>query len=76
VIHIRCAKCRAKIMRYNKIGRGRVLKCWTSRIGQLHGVIEDDVLKCRRCGHAIGTVAQGCIRMKQSAFTYGGRVVK
>lgn len=32
MIIIKCAKCREKICKYNKTGKGRIIRCWKTRI--------------------------------------------
>ena len=68
---IKCVKCKSKIFKYRKIGKGRVLRCWFGRIEEDYSVRENDLVKCR-CGNHIGTADNLKVRMKQSSFTFSG----
>ena len=73
MLTIRCSKCKRKLFKYRKIGKGRVLRCWKDRIVEDYTVHEGDVVKCS-CGNTIGLDKGLFIKMKQSAFTYSGTV--
>jgi len=68
---IKCAKCRAKIFKYRKFGKGRVLRCWFARIEEDYSVHTGDSVQCK-CGNIIGTSDNLKVRMKQSSFTSSG----
>jgi DNA-directed RNA polymerase subunit RPC12/RpoP len=73
MLNIKCAKCKAKIMKYKKIGKGKVLRCWKSRIRRIYdGVIENNSLVCGGCGNVIGELEDGYVKMNQDSFTYTG----
>lgn len=64
-------------MKYLKIGQGRILKCWESKIKQLYdGEVKDDQLICKNCGNVIGTIKANYLDMNQMAFTYSGRKLR
>lgn len=73
---IKCSRCKAKILKYKKIGKGRVLRCWEGRIRKMYGLLEGGRLICRKCGNVIGEVEGNnrgtYIKMNQSEFTYSG----
>ena len=68
---IRCAKCRAKLLRYKKIGKGKLLHCWKDRILEDHTMRNGDEIRCP-CGNLIGIDEKKWIKMKQAAFTWSG----
>ena len=73
MITIKCAKCRQKLYKYHKVGKGKVLHCWDAKIIKDYTLIEDAVVCCT-CRNIIGNrVAKG-VRMKQNAFTWSGTV--
>jgi len=72
VITIKCAKCKTKLFRYLKIGKGQVRHMWPDRIDEDHSIHDGDVIKCK-CGNVIGRDEVKYINLKRSAFTYTGR---
>ncbi len=73
MLTIKCAKCKGKIMKYKKIGKGKVLRCWKNKIARLYDAqIEGDNLICNNCGNIIGEVKENYIKMNSNAFTYTG----
>jgi len=75
MIVIRCAACKRKILKYRKIGKGRVLKCYKDRVSRWYVPLKDGTLVCP-CGCIIGTDAGTWIKMRQNTFEYSGTVVK
>ena len=75
MLTIKCAKCKKKIMKYNKIGKGKVLRCYISKIKEIYAEKIDDELKCK-CGNIIGIYEGRWIKMKQASFTYTGTKTK
>lgn len=75
MIIIKCAKCKAKLFRYVKIGKGRVLHLWPGRIVEDLSVRDGDGVKCQ-CGNVIGKDEGKWLKMKQGAFTRTGRTAK
>lgn len=73
MINIRCAKCRGKVFRYVKIGKGKVLHCWKDRIERDYSVRVGNEVRCE-CGNLIGVDEGKCIRMFQGSFIYSGSV--
>ena len=72
MLAIKCSACKAKIFKYKKIGKGRVLRCYKKRITRDYSKREGGKIKCKRCGKVIGIDTGNMIRMKQSAFTTSG----
>jgi len=66
---IKCAKCKRKVFRYVKIGKGRVLHCWKGRIVKDYSVCDENEVKCQ-CGNLIGIDEGKWIKMKQHSFIY------
>jgi hypothetical protein len=75
MIVIRCARCRARVFKYLKIGEGRLLHCWKERIVEDYSVREGNEVRCR-CGNLIGIEEGKWIKMKQHSFTHSGTRAK
>jgi len=72
VLVIKCAACKRKLWKYDKIGQGEVLRCHKDRITKVYGVEqEDDKIRCL-CGKEIGVDKGSYIKMIGKAFTYRG----
>ncbi|MCP4632354.1 MAG: hypothetical protein GY855_05465 [candidate division Zixibacteria bacterium] len=71
MINIKCSKCKSKIFKYNKIGKGRILRCWFEKIVKDYSVRDGDEVNCQ-CGNLIGVVEGKKVKMKQNAFEYSG----
>lgn len=70
---IRCAACRRKLWRYDKIGKGEVLRCHKGRIDKDYGncLKEADKWNCL-CGKSVGIDKGAFIKMNSAAFTCSG----
>jgi hypothetical protein len=70
---LRCAACRKKLWRYNKIGKGEVLRCHKARIDRDYGncSTDGDKIHCI-CGNIIGIDKGSYYKMIGKAFTYSG----
>jgi len=69
---IRCAACKAKLWRYDKIGPGEVLRCHKNRMTKIfQWQQEGDNIACQ-CGNRIGIDKGTCIKMIKKAFVYSG----
>ncbi len=74
---VKCAKCKGKIIKYKKIGMGRVLRCWKDRIERYYaGKIQDGNLVCGNCASLIGIDEGDYFKMDRTAFTYTGTKIK
>lgn len=72
---IRCSSCRTKLWKYNKLGKGEVLRCHKTRISRmLKGVETEGGISCP-CGQAVGIDKGTYYKMIRSAFTYSGTKV-
>lgn len=67
MITIRCAKCKRRIFRYEKVGKGRLWHCWYDRIIEDHTVRIEKEVRCN-CGNLIGIAERKWIKMKQLSF--------
>ena len=70
---LRCAACRKKLWRYDKIGKGEVLRCHKERIDRDYGNCSTHGGKiwCS-CGNSIGIDKGSYYKMIDRAFTYSG----
>lgn len=73
MLTIRCAACKNKLWKYDKIGKGQVLRCHKARIKRYYSEIiqETDKIKCP-CGKDIGIDKGSFISMDGKAFVYTG----
>ncbi|MFB0509207.1 MAG: hypothetical protein ACETVX_01805 [bacterium] len=71
MLTIRCAKCKRKIFKYLKIGKGRLLHCWQDRIIEDHSIRDGKQVKCE-CGNLIGVDSGKWVKMRQNAYTRSG----
>ena len=75
MITVKCAKCKKRIFKYVKIGRGKLWHCWKDRIIEDDSIRDRDEIKCR-CGNLVGIDEGKWIKMKQHSFTYSGTINK
>lgn len=70
---IRCAACRTKLWRYDKIGQGEVLRCHKGRIKKMLATcpVKGDKILCP-CGKEIGIDKGPYFKMIAKAFTSKG----
>jgi hypothetical protein len=73
LLTIRCAACKRKLYRYDKIGPGEVLRCHKSRIEKRFDgfATNGDKVRCN-CGNVIGIDKGKFIKMVAKGFTYSG----
>lgn len=71
---IRCAKCKSKLWKYDKIGQGEVLRCHKARITKWY--VEEEMqgnkIVCPVCKQAIGIDKGTFYKMDPNAFLYKG----
>ena len=74
MLTIKCAACKTKLWKYDKIGRGQVLRCHKDRITQHYGTTSqtDHKIICQ-CGKEIGIDKDQSIKMIRNAFIYTGK---
>ena len=69
---LKCARCKRKLWKYDKIGQGEVLRCLKARITKNYlGEFEQDRVTCA-CGNTLGLDKGRFIKMIAKAFTYSG----
>lgn len=69
---LKCAACKKKLWRYDKIGPGEVLRCHKDRIRKMYQPIAlEGKVRCT-CGNAVGIDKGSFIKMISKAFTYSG----
>ena len=73
MLTIKCAACKRKLFKYDKIGQGEVLRCHKSRITQFYQQLDrvDAKVTCA-CGKALGIDKGTYYKMIAKAFTYSG----
>ena len=72
MIIIKCAKCKEKIIKYVKIGKGNIHRCYKKRIQEYYVPLENKELKCPKCGTIIGIDVGDRIKMFHNAFVCSG----
>ena len=69
---IRCARCRRKLWKYEKFGKGELLRCHKTRIIRTYQMATDGTKIICSCGKEIGNDKGNYIGMIRGAFTYSG----
>ena len=72
MLTLRCAACKGKLWRYDKLGQGEVLRCHKDRIKKMYQAHERNGRIYCRCGKDVGIDKGTCYKMIAKAFTYGG----
>jgi DNA-directed RNA polymerase subunit RPC12/RpoP len=75
MIIIKCTRCKRKILKYKKISRGRVIRCYKDRIMKIYPIQDQQNLQCL-CGEYIGVDEGKWFKMKQNTFEYSGTINK
>jgi DNA-directed RNA polymerase subunit RPC12/RpoP len=75
MIIIRCSRCGRKVLKYQKLGTGRLWHCWKARIVEDYSIRAGTEVKCP-CGNVIGIEQAKWIKLKQDAFSYSGATIK
>jgi hypothetical protein len=76
MLTIRCAKCKNKLFKYEKIGKGRLLHLWKNRIKEEYKIVKKDNKIFCECGNLIGVDIGIYIKIKKSSITYSGEIIK
>ncbi|MCK5682848.1 hypothetical protein KAJ27_01945 [bacterium] len=71
MLKIRCSKCKTKLFKYLKIGKGNVLICWYDRMEKDITIRHEGFASCP-CGNIIGELGSKGIKMIKSSFVYSG----
>ena len=72
MLTIRCAGCKRKLWKYEKIGKGEVLRCHKDRIARTYQMDQEGTKVVCACGKQIGNDKGRYIGMISGAFTYSG----
>jgi hypothetical protein len=72
VLVIKCAACKKKLWKYDKIGQGEVLRCHKDRITRMYEVKEEEGRVQCMCGKDVGIDKGSNIKMIGKAFTHTG----
>ncbi len=72
MLTIRCAACKGKLWRYDKLGQGDVLRCHKKRIVKMYGALEREGRIYCACGKDIGIDKGTFFKMIARAFTCKG----
>lgn len=73
MLTIKCAACKRKLWKYEKYGKGEVLRCYKSRIVREYKYQRfDDKILCT-CGVEIGIDKGSYIKMIKKGFVYSGK---
>ncbi len=69
---IKCAACKKKLWKYDKIGQGEVLRCHKDRIIKMfQSSVDGHKIYCN-CGKEVGIDKGSFYKMIAKAFTYRG----
>ncbi|MFZ5758750.1 MAG: hypothetical protein ACOY32_03855 [Thermodesulfobacteriota bacterium] len=69
---LRCAACKRKLWRYDKIGPGEVLRCHKARITKMYDAHAEGGRIFCACGKDVGIDKGTFYKMIAKAFTYAG----
>jgi hypothetical protein len=74
MLNIICARCKRKIFRYVKLGKGKLCHCWKDRIVEYLSIKNGTNITCK-CGNIIGIDEDKRIKLKQHSFiTHGTKL--
>ena len=71
MLTIKCVRCKQKIFRYVKIGKGKLWHCWKDRIVEDFSIHKGKNILCK-CGNIIGVDENKWIKLKQHSFITTG----
>jgi hypothetical protein len=72
MLTIKCAACKRKLWKYEKLGKGEVLRCYKSRIAREYEFQSDEGKILCLCGNEIGIDKDTYIKMIKKGFIYTG----
>ncbi len=75
MLTIKCAACRRKMWKYQKLGQGEVLRCHKERIFKMYEMHERDGKIYCLCGKVVGIDKGSFYSMVRGSFTYAGTKV-
>ncbi len=71
MLTVKCARCKKRVFKYLKFGKGKLLHCWKGRIIRDYSVRDGREVKCQ-CGNIIGLDEGKWIKMKPHSFICSG----
>ncbi|MDH5680642.1 MAG: hypothetical protein OEZ36_03575 [Spirochaetota bacterium] len=72
MLTIKCAGCKSKLWKYDKIGQGEVLRCHKDRISKVFSILKHNGKVSCHCGMDIATDMGTFYKMISKSFTYKG----
>jgi len=72
MLTIRCAACKRKLWKYEKIGKGEVLRCYKNLVTREFDYKHDGGKIICLCGKEIGIDKGTYIKMIRKGFIYSG----
>jgi hypothetical protein len=72
MLTIKCAACKNKLWKYEKFGKGAVLRCYKSRIDRFFNYHQEGEKIICTCGNVIGIDKGTHIKMIKKGFIYTG----
>jgi len=72
MLTIKCAGCKRKIWKYDKIGKGQVLRCHKTKITKQYEYVTVESRIFCKCGRAICEDKGSYYRMIPKSFMYTG----
>ena len=73
LLTIRCASCKKKLWKYDKFGKGEVLRCYKSRIIRIYDFEQNGSDISCSCGNKVGIDKGKFIKMIKKGFVYSGK---
>ncbi len=75
MLTIKCAACRRKLWKYQKLGQGQVLRCHKARISKMYEINAHDGKIWCLCGKVLGIDKGTYYSMVKGSFTCAGTKV-
>jgi hypothetical protein len=72
MLTIKCAACKRKLWKYEKFGKGEVLRCYKSRITREYDFQRQGDKIISQCGNEIGIDKGSFVKMIKKGFVYSG----
>ena len=72
MLTIKCAGCKSKLWKYEKIGQGEVLRCHKDRITKMFHVLKHNGRVSCPCGKDVAIDMGSFYKMLANSFTYKG----
>ena len=72
MLTLKCSACRRKLWKYQKLGKGAVLRCHKDRIVKRYQVQEREGKIFCACGQPVGIDKGDHFSMDRKTFTYSG----